>query len=90
MESVPSLAACAPNDISVQEIPSLRRILLVDDTEAGTENAREVQRMKDVIKNTVDFREAFLWKEGVQEREEDAKIQANATCDDVINLQFTR
>ena len=84
--AIPSLASCKANEISVETLPDLKRIILVDDTN----NAEEVRRMKDRMSCVVDFREAFLWEESVREREAVDKIQSKANCDDIINLQFTR
>lgn len=85
-ETIPGLASCHAGEISVEELPELRNILLVDNT-SGSD---EFQKLKEDVKCTVDFREAFEWHESAGERKAVRELQRTASSDDIINLQFTR
>lgn len=79
LSQVPSLAHARPGqDLDLPELPSLRRILVVDDTSDATYSG------KHDLSAAIDFREAFSWDRSMKEK------QNTLHKDDVINLQFTR
>ncbi|KAI5121807.1 hypothetical protein M0805_009799 [Coniferiporia weirii] len=83
--AVPGLAASKPGAFSVEELPELRNVLVVDNT-SGSD---EYRRLMDNVKCAVDFREAFVWNENAGEHKLMKQIQKTMVNDDVINLQFT-
>jgi hypothetical protein len=80
----PGLAATRPGDnIEVEELPTLRRILLVDDPASSTHS-------DSAIRSLVDFRDVFMWGSGKSEEREMRALEHSLDRHDVINLQFTR
>lgn len=78
LSQAPGLAATQPGvDLDVPEIPTLRRIIVDDDTDASSLRGHS-------IRATQDFREAFVWGHSLQEE----KILLDN--EDVVNLLFTR
>jgi len=85
-EALPSLRSAAPGDIQEEKLPSLRNIVVTDNT--GDSN--KFKGILDDMKCTIDFREAFVWREDTREKRTAQEIQRSLDKDDVINLQFTR
>jgi hypothetical protein len=76
---VPSLAHARPGqDLESPELPSLRRIMIVNDASDAPYSD------KHDLSAAIDFREAFSWNKSLKEE------QISLHKDDVINLQFTR
>ncbi|KAL5476811.1 hypothetical protein ACEPAI_2997 [Sanghuangporus weigelae] len=84
-EAIPGLATCHPGEISVEDLPALRNIVVVDNT-SGSDEFRNLLLG---VRCTVDFREIFEWHESAAERRAVEEFQRTATNNDVINLQFT-
>ncbi|OCB89127.1 acetyl-CoA synthetase-like protein [Sanghuangporus baumii] len=84
-EAIPGLATCHPGEISVEDLPDLRNIVVVDNTLGSDEFRNLLQN----VRCTVDFREIFEWHESAAERRAVEEFQRTATNSDVINLQFT-
>ncbi|KAL5498673.1 hypothetical protein ACEPAH_2028 [Sanghuangporus vaninii] len=85
VEAIPGLATCHPGEISVEDLPDLRNIVVVDNT-LGSDEFRNLPQN---VRCTVDFREIFEWHESAAERRAVEEFQRTATNSDVINLQFT-
>ncbi|KAH8110335.1 acetyl-CoA synthetase-like protein [Phellopilus nigrolimitatus] len=84
-ESIPDLTSSKPGSISVEELPALRNILVVDNT-SGSD---EYQKLLDGIRCAIDFREAFVWSENSNEHKTMMNTQKTLMNEDIINLQFT-
>ncbi|EJD05486.1 acetyl-CoA synthetase-like protein [Fomitiporia mediterranea MF3/22] len=83
-EAIPSLASCRAGEIQIEELPELRNILIVNNTEDG-----EFNKLLRNVKCAVDFREAFEWYPSPSEVKAVDELQRAASNDDIINLQFT-
>ncbi|KAH8116133.1 acetyl-CoA synthetase-like protein [Phellopilus nigrolimitatus] len=84
-ESIPSLTSSKPGSISVEKLPALRNILVVDNT-SGSD---ECQKLLDDVRCAIDFREAFIWSENSNERKIMMDLQRTVMNEDIVNLQFT-
>ncbi|KAL5514338.1 hypothetical protein ACEPAG_2426 [Sanghuangporus baumii] len=84
-EAITGLATCHAGEISVEDLPELRNIVVVDNT-SGSDEFRNL--LQD-IRCAVDFREIFEWHESTAERRAVEELERMATNNDVINLQFT-
>lgn len=80
---LPSLVDSDLHELNEPLCPSLRSVVLVDNTILGTEGFRELLREQGVEKSVLDFRHLFVDGDGGIEGRE------SLTNSEVINLQFT-
>ncbi|TDL24641.1 acetyl-CoA synthetase-like protein [Rickenella mellea] len=81
----PSLKSSHPGNISAEELPHLRHLVIVDNTSDHNEFLKTTQE----VKCAVDFREILVWREDGREKRTRSEILQSLDKDDVINLQFT-
>ena len=85
-KAIPALLSSKPGAINVEEIPTLRNLVIVNDLE----NSVDYENIMDGLSCTIDFRELFAWNEGIHERDTIKQAREDMGVNDVINLQFTR
>ncbi|EMD34787.1 hypothetical protein CERSUDRAFT_116973 [Gelatoporia subvermispora B] len=84
-DAFPALCASAQGNIQEEALPTLRHLVIVD----NTGDTQEFDRQMDKAKCAVDFSEVLVWREDGSEAERVRKVAEGLHCDDVINLQFT-
>ncbi|KAI0336759.1 acyl-CoA synthetase [Cubamyces sp. BRFM 1775] len=84
-DAFPALANSKPGDIQEAALPSLRHLIVVD----NTGDLKQFKTELEDVKPAVDFREVMVWREDSAERKEVEDIMSTLKPDDVINLQFT-
>jgi hypothetical protein len=82
---MPALTSFSPGSISVEALPQLKSLILVD----NVFNESSFQKILSNTKCAMDFREIFVWQDSALD-EQIAQIEQTMDKDDVINLQFTR
>ncbi|KAL6306088.1 acyl-CoA synthetase [Sparassis latifolia] len=84
-DAFPSLGNSSPGDIQEAAVPSLRHLVVVDNTSDFKTFEEHLER----VKCAVDFREILVWREDNAEKRKVDEVAASLSCDEVINLQFT-
>lgn len=84
-QAFPQIRSQHPGEIQIEELPELKNLIVVDNTEGEKER---LARLK--IKSLVDWREILLWREDVVEERRVKEIVNTLEKGDVINVQFTR
>jgi len=85
-EVVPGLSSAQCGSINVEELPELKSIFVVDNTNDPTRFAKILESNR----FAADFREILIWREDARERQMVGDVGKSLSSDDVINLQFTR
>ncbi|KAF8320410.1 acyl-CoA synthetase [Clavulina sp. PMI_390] len=86
-KALPTLASTRQGDaISDSALPSLRRIVLLDNV---SYNGIDFQEKLDGIPSAVDYREVLVWREDGSANEEMQRVTNSLDKDEVVNLQFT-
>ncbi len=85
-EAYPSLLSAHPGEIEEEAIPSLKHLVVVD----NTADLKEFEQTIEGVRCAVDFREVLVWREGGREGKEVKDMEKELKEEDVINLQFTR
>ncbi|KAI0037148.1 acyl-CoA synthetase [Vararia minispora EC-137] len=84
-QAIPGLLSVQPGSIQVEELPELRSIFVIDNTDGPAHFAKVLEGAR----YAADFREALVWREDTYEKEAVQQIGDTLHCDDVMNLQFT-
>ncbi|PCH44870.1 acetyl-CoA synthetase-like protein [Wolfiporia cocos MD-104 SS10] len=84
-KAFPTLRYSAPGEIQEETLPTLRHLVVVD----NTPDPKTYRESIEDTKCAVDFREVLLWREDSAEKRRVNEVGASLKCDDVINLQFT-
>ncbi len=82
----PALANSKPGAIQEPVLPSLRHLVVIDDTPSLEDFQQEVGD----VRPAVDFREILVWREHGAEEKVARELKASLHYNDVMNLQFTR
>ncbi|KAF8157017.1 hypothetical protein B0H34DRAFT_783221 [Crassisporium funariophilum] len=83
-EAFPEIRGTKPGEMQIADVPELRNLVVVDNTEADRADLARLY-----IKSMVDWREVLMWQEGGREDRMLKELGAGLHKDDVINLQFT-
>lgn len=90
----PALAHSAPGDIQEPAIPSLKNLVVVDNTPGAHGKVggdlRKFEEECEGARCVVDFREVLVWREDGPLKGRVEEIARGLHCDEVMNLQFTR
>ena len=93
-EALPSLlsAPSQARQLSIPELPSLRKLVLVQNEGSCDMEDNFVKTAEDaaIHRHTIDFREILTWSPSSSEKDSYEKIRNSLQKDDIINLQFTR
>ena len=93
-EAMPSLlsAPTSSDSIDIPELPTLRKLVLVQNEGSCDADDSPVRTAKDdaIFRRTIDFREILKWSPSLLEAGLLESIKWSLRKDDVINLQFTR
>jgi hypothetical protein len=82
----PSIQHAPPGSVHEVEVPELKNIVVVNDT-----NSREdLEKETAGVRSLIDFRDIFIWDESSKEGTRMKEIGMSLNKDDVINLHFTR
>lgn len=84
-EAFPEIRGAHPGELQIEDLPELRNIVVVDNTEADRADLAQLH-----IKGTVDWREILIWREDAHEARVQKQLSSGLDKDEVINLQFTR
>lgn len=82
---LPALANSTPGDIQEPSIPTLKHLVIVDNTPSPHDFEKEMEQMR----CGVDLREVLVWREDSAEKRRVEEIMRGLDARDVINLQFT-
>jgi hypothetical protein len=82
----PSIRHASPGNIHEVEVPELKNVVVVDDTNSKVEWEKETVGFRSLV----DFRNILIWDEGSIEGEKLRNISTSLNKDDIVNLQFTR
>lgn len=82
----PSIQHAPPGAIHEIEVPELKNMVVVNDTNSKEEWEKETVG----VKSLVDFRDILIWDESSKEGRTQKEFGKSLRKDDVINLQFTR
>lgn len=85
-EAFPSLLSAHPGEIEEEALPSLRHIVVVD----NTDDFKEFESLIEGVHPAVDFREILVWREGGHESKQVQEMERGLKEHDIINLQYTR
>lgn len=90
----PALANSAQGGIQEPAIPSLKNLVVVDNTPGAYGKVggdlRQFEEECEVARCVVDFREVLVWREDSPLKTRVAEIARSLHHDEVMNLQFTR
>lgn len=90
----PALAHSAQGDIQEPAIPSLKNLVVVDNTPGAYGKVggdlQQFEEECEVARCAVDFREVLVWREDSPLKVRVAEAAGSLYHDEVMNLQFTR
>ncbi|KAH7926256.1 acetyl-CoA synthetase-like protein [Leucogyrophana mollusca] len=81
----PDLRNSRPGDIQEAALPTLKSLVVVDNTSGPVELDKELYG----VKSAIDWREIMVWRQDGQEQRAVQNLSESQQNDDIINLQFT-
>lgn len=84
-ETFPEMRSMHPGELQIEDLPSLRNFVVVDNAEEAREDLAKLH-----IQSMVDWREIPIWNESAREARIQTEMEKNLHRDDIVNLQFTR
>lgn len=83
-ETFPEMRSMHPGELQIEDLPSLRNFVVVDNAEEAREDLAKLH-----IQSMVDWREIPIWNESAREARIQTEMEKNLHRDDIVNLQFT-